>query len=345
MAQELMTVRRRKLPQLSPIGMGDWTQAVSTMLAQDELSELMTAVRAYLDELIGAIRVRNDIHKGYVEAWKIGDETARAFGSTIKVGFVNVPNWKMLPAIHAMKEASRAVKIFARQVQSLVMMDRVFTRISAVLTSVGASSDANAIDQALRQSRRFVVESDDMFSEIPLYRETKNAILMQAQGEWKMWKVPDDAVDDQRWLAAYFVAADKVVPIPKPPAPRDVRAAGLGALPLLASVLLYALAIMVGGFVIVRTVSQVLPDANSRARTAKELLLRRNEQKEDLRQDLLREGRSDAEVNRAMKAFDDETKRMIQEVPASTDIFSKFALPAAGALLGMGILAKIFKLW
>lgn len=338
-ATSLVQVKRRRIQDMHmrPPGMGDWGGAVTELIAGGELEKLNSAVRALLDKLIAAINSRAEIVQGYREAKALFADAQAKYGPPMmSVGYAEIPNQSVLPAFMAFGTAAKGVQVFAREVQTLGFLDRVFTQVSAALTRAGASNDANSIDQALAQLRRFTMETDNLFFSLaPEYNETKQKILAQAKPQWAALGVAANAYDDPKWMAGYIRAANIVVPIddqPEPPA--AVAEAGLGALPVLGAMLIWVIGIVVAGLVISSAISRILPDTNSKARTAEALLLKYQEQKAREAAEMRAAGYSEEQIKKRMDTIDDEKKRDLDKIPNPPSIMGWVVGGLAAAVVG-----------
>ncbi len=310
--------------------MGDWGAAVTGLVAAQELDQLNSAVRKLIDKLISAIGQRAGLLQGYQEA-KAALQSAQAkFGPAfISTGIIQVPNAALIPAMLAFGSAKKGVELMAREVQTMGFLDRVFTQVSAALTRVGLSNDANSIDQALAQIRRFNVDTDNMFfSQAPEYNQAKQAILRQAEAEWQALGVAKNAYDDPKWMAGYLRAAQSVVPIENiPQPPESVLDAGMGALPLLGALLIWAIGIVVAGLVLSEAISRILPDQNSKAKTAEKLLLAYQDQKAKEAAQMRAAGASEAQIQTRMNAIDEEAKKNVNNIPEPGSLFKWLLIP------------------
>jgi hypothetical protein len=322
-------------------GLGNFRQAVVSLIAEKELDQLISAVRKLNDEVISGINDRNSIITGYKEAKALLDEATRNFGPpVISTGLVSLPNTKVLPAYTAMVTARKGIQVLARKVQTLVMLDRIFTALSAELTKAGASNDANAIDITLAQVRRFVVETDNMASSLTDYMDTKRAILTLAEKKYAAAGVDRNAIDNPRWLAIYVQAAQEIVPIPQEPPP----SAGLGnPMPLLATVLIWVIGIVAAAVVAMRAISRLIPDQNSKAITAREIVLAAEKRKSEELARLRAAGASQAEIDAAMKSIDESTKRLLENIPEPKSPLGFLTIPIAIiSVLGIGKATGVF---
>jgi len=329
--------RGTREPLVLAYGVGDWREAIIGAIAGRELDLLMSAVRSLADDLVGAIEARGPVLEGWRRAKALAEEAQRLFGPPIlSAGLASVPNPKTLPAMMALGTARKGVQVFARQVQTLTLLDRVFTAISAELTRAGVRGEAEAVDATLRQLRRFVFETDNLMGAVPDYMDAKRAILSAAASEWAAWRVPSDAIGDPRWLAAYVKAADRVVPLPgRPGAPAELGQAGLSDLgsplaPLIAAII-WIVAIIAFAVVAANSIARLIPDQNSKAETARALLLAAEERKRQVELEMRRQGKSQAEINQAKASIDAEVKEVVAEIPEPKS-------PLAALLLPVGIL-------
>lgn len=311
-------------------GLGDFRQAVVGLIAGKELDQLMSAVRRLNDEVIRGISERKPIIDGYREAKALLDDAVRRFGPpTIPAGPASIPNVKVLPAYTAMATARKGIQVLARQVQTLGMLDRVFTAISVELTKAGASAEANGIDVTLAQVRRFIRDTDDAAPPVaPEYMGAKRAILLLAKRKYAAAGVDRNAIDNPKWLGLYIQAANEVVPIPQPSPPAG---AGLGnPLPVIAAVLIWVVGIVAAAVVASQAIARLIPDQNSKAVTARNIALEAERRKSEELARLRAAGASQAEIDAAMKSIDTSTKEAIAAVPEPKS-------PLGGILAPIGI--------
>lgn len=329
-------------------GMGDWGSAVTELIAQDELGRLNSAVRALIDKLIAAINSRAEVLSGYQEAAALFKDAQAQFGAPmINAGYALIPNPAVLPSYTAFGVAVKGVQVFAREVQTLGFLDRVFTQVSASLTRAGLANDANSIDQALAQIRRFNLETDNMFFRaVPEYNQTKQQILAQAKAEWAALGVAANAYDDPKWMAGYIRAANAVVPVEDQPGPPEaVAQAGLGELTLLGSLLIWVIGIVVAGLVISSTLSRILPDVNAKARTAEKLALAYQQQRADVAAQMRADGKSEDEIKQTMREISAEEEEAYRKIPESPSWFNwKWVVGIVAALGGGYVAAKMTRI-
>lgn len=347
------TVREKYGWQRPRAGMGDWGAAITEAIAGRDLERLLGAVLSLNDRLIEAVNARGAVLSGYKEAKALQEEALRLFGPPMmRIGLIPVPNWRILPAAMAFQTAKKAVQVFARQVMTLLQLNRVFTEISAALTRAGLKNDANGVDMTTNQIKRFVFETDNIFgSSVPEYGETKRAIASAADKEWMAWGVAKDAYGDPRWLAAFEKAADKVVLIPDKPEPpsalreRGLAEGGLGnPLPVLAVVVIWTVGILSASVLAGIAITRLIPDQNSKAKTARDLLLKAAEQKRQVELAMRQQGKSQAEIDAAKASIDKETEAAVKAIPEPKSPWG-FLLVPLGILAAAAIGGKAAGLW
>lgn len=321
-----------------PPGLGDWRGDVVSLIASKELGQLMSAVGKVSDQLLDAVVTRNDIYAGYVTA-KRNLEMARAsFGPDFSTGMygVRIPNSNTVDAQVAYGTASKAVSVFARQVQTLAELKIVFLRIQSALSAAGAASDADAMAGTINQITRFESETNAKFLPAPEYQNTINQLVAAFKDELRVWGVAENAYDDPRWLSAFLKAADKVVPIPgSPKLPQPALDAGLGAIPTIAWVIVGVVGVITAGFVLSSMLSQVIPDQNSKAETARQLLLSAQQQKAKVEAQMRAQGKSQAEIDDAKASIDADTKRSLSSIPDPGSPFGFLVIPGVVAAAGL----------
>lgn len=334
-------------------GMGDWKGDIAAAVAGNELNQLISGIFNLQNSLVEAINARNQILSGYTRAKAIYDDAEKLFGPPVQtVGFVPVPNFKTLPAQFALASATKGVRVFARQVQTLAELAIVFSKISEQLSAAYLANDANAVDMTVNQVNRFVIESDALFRGVPEYNSTKQKIIAAFKGELTLWGVGQNDYGDPRWFAAFVKAADKVVEIPgRPTAPQELGAGmsgmnGLGnPMPQLIIALLWVVAIAAATVTAMYAISKTISALNSEAETAKALILQRDREKEAYRAQLAAQGTPAAAITEAMKQFDAETDQQVKAIPKSAllgDILLYGGL-AAGGIAAVFILPEILK--
>lgn len=336
-------IQRRRVPVQG--GMGDWREAVAELVAGDELSELVRGIRGVQDRLRGAIVARKPILDGYVQAKALAQEATRLFGPLMSqpIGLIPTVNLKVVPAAEALRTATKGVEYMAREVFTLTMLDRVFTEISAALTQAGLSTDADSVWSTVQMIRRFTLETDDtFFSLVPEYGKTKEKLLSSTQSQWAHVGVASNAVGDPRWIQAVMDVAEQVVPLPAAAGASEgipegtSMMSGMGALPLLAVVLLKVLAIVATTVVAIVAIRQLIPNQNSKAETARELLLRYQAQKENEAAQMRAMGKSEAEIQSRMEAIDREAGAAVEKIPEPRSI-----LGTVGTVLAVAAAAAV----
>jgi len=321
-------------------GMADWGAAAVGLIADKELGALMKGVRGLIDKLISLIGARGAILDGYKVAHARYTSAQAKFGPLLIAGPMGMTqNVLLLPFASAYATAQKGVKVLAREVQTIGFLDRIFTQISAALTQAGLSSDANAIDQAVAQIRRFAIETDDLFFPIPEYMQTKRSILTEGVPIWRSLGVGATAYDDPKWMAGYLKAANAVVPVEgAPAAPADLQAAGMGALPIIAQMILYVIVIVSVGMSLASAISRVIPNQNAKAETAEKLLLEAQKQKAKEASQMRAAGASEAQIDARMAAIDTEVARAVSTVPDAPSLFKPMiavaGVVAAGYVAG-----------
>jgi hypothetical protein len=326
-------------------GFGDWRGDIAASIAGNEIDKLVSGIFKVQDSLINSINARNGIFDGYQQAKLIYSEAVKTFGDKAMT--------RLEPAISALTGATMAVKVFARQIQTLSELWVVFAEISSKLHAAGLYNDENAVNQTVNQVRRFVTESDAKFAGIPQYNGTKQEIIAAFVAELRMWGVDRNAYGDPRWFGAFIKAADKVVELPgRPTAPGEIASfgvSGLGGLgnplPMLIVALLWVLAIVAATVTLMYGINKTINALNSEAVTARDLILQRDKEKEQLRMELVRQGKGQAEINAAMAQFDRETRDQVKDIPKS-GLLSSLLLPlgiAAGGLVAVFVIPEIVR--
>lgn len=317
-------------------GFGDWTGDIALLTAGDQLDQLTKGIFAIQDSLVSAIEARNGILSEYRSAQIALADANRLFGVATS------EDSGSYDAKMAFTAAAMGVRVFARQIMTLSELQVVFSDISAKLTSAGLTQDADSIDQTTRQINRFVIESDTLFAQVVEYNQAKQAIIGQFKAELSAWSVAQNAYSDPRWFAAYVKAADKVVELPgRPTAPDELGNLGvsgmgdMGILPAAVVAVLWVIAIVGATVSIMYTVKKTIEALNSKAETAKALILQRDQEKEALRQQMIEGGSNQAEISAAMNDFDAETTKQVKDIPDSA--LAGLVLPLT--IVGGGIFA------
>ena len=300
-------------------GLGDFNEAVAGIVAGGELSKVVSAISSVQNELISAINAKGAVLDGYQKAEALFYEMA------------SQDTGEMGPFIAALEGARMGVQLFARQVQTLTELEIALSKVSVALYSAGLTSDSNSIDQTVAQIRRFVTETDGAFSQISEYRSTKLAIISAFASQLSAYGIGRSDYSNPQRFVAFGEAVRAVAPIPdEPPVPSEIDR-GLGALPLLAVGLLYALAIVAATVVAIVSVKSIISALNSKADTTKALLLQRSSEKETLRAQLYAQGASPETIRTAMATFDEDTEGMRKKIPDS-GLLSELMMPIAAAL-------------
>jgi len=318
-------------------GLGDFRSALSSMIAEGSLNELLRGIFKVQDLLVSSINSRGEIFEGHSRAQDLYADSAQFGPEMIPMPFgAGLINPYRIPALQAVESANFGVAAFARQVLTLNQLARIFGGVSSALTEAGLANDANSVDQTLAQMRRFIQESDNLFAGVGIYRDTKAQILqIFEQTELPMWGVSPQAVDDPRWIQAFVKAADKVVELPDVDTSLPPGVSGLGALPVLAAAILWGIGIVAAAVTAMYAIRKIIDALNSKAITARELILQRDREKEALRMKMIESGASPEEIDTAMKAFDEETARQVKSVPDGMGL-------GTVALIGAGLLALAF---
>lgn len=319
-------------------GMGDdWGGAVAGMIAGDELNQLVSAILNINDQLVGMINSRASVRDGYLQAKQTYDQAMQSFDG-FDVGDLE-------PVQLALGTAKKGVQVYARQVQTLTMLDHVFTEISIALGSAGLKSDASNVDATLNQIRRFTIDTDNAFAGIPDYMAAKQLILGTAQVMWNSAGVPTNAYSNPSWFNLYVKASNQAVPIPnQPELPDELRAAGMGALPIIATMLIWVIGVIVAGVVISKALASAIPNQNSKAETVKQILLKAADEKARVRSEMMAQGRSQEEIDQAMTSIDRGAAAASKDVPDAPSMLGYVLIPLG---LGIGgiILAKFLKVF
>jgi hypothetical protein len=322
-----------------PQGIGDWRGDIASMIASDELDKLISAVRKLNDQLIDAITARNGIYSGYMVAKRNLTAARASFGDDFVSGpmGITIPNMDTIDAQIAYGTAVKAVRVFARQTQTLAELQIVFMRIQTALAAVGDTNDADAVAGTLSQMNRFQTETNSMFrGTVPEYQEAVNQLITSFNGELQSWGVSANAYDDPRWLAAFLKAADKVVPIPgRPELPQQALDAGLGIIPVIAWVIVGVVGVITAGFVLSSMLSKLIPDQNSKAETARQIALAAQQRKAQEEARLRAQGASQATIDAAKASIDEDTHRQIQDIPEPGSPFGFLIIPGAVAAAGL----------
>lgn len=333
-----------------------WRQSIAELVAGDELNVLMKGVRDLSGKLTSAINARNSILSDRIEAEKLYQEAIRLGGPPfMAMGFVNTPNPMVLPAMKALETARKGVRLYAREVFTLTMLDRVFTRISVELGRQTLTGEANAIDGVLNQIRRFVIETDNRFRVAPEYMETKGEILQAAKSQWAHMGVPANAFDDPRWMEGIMKAADQVIPVPLPRSYRPPEISegiqegtsmmqGMGSVTVLVVVLLKVLGIVAATVVAIVAIKRLIPDQNLKAEKTSEILKEYADRKTKIERQMRALGKSEVEISRRMEEIDSEAQRAVKGIPDAPSPFGGI-LKTAGVVLGVVAGTKIVGVW
>lgn len=334
-------------------GLGDWMSdlksAVVGWIGAKQLYRLTSAVFKLNDQLRGLVESRNAIYDGYVVAKKLyGEAVLRAGGSAVVwIASTPVPHPYVLPSMQSLAAAKQGAEGFARQISTILQLSKVFNAISKVLTAEGKPEDANSIDQVTGQINRFVYDTDNKFAAIPEYGAAKAKIMSAALHEWGVWGVSSDAMSDPRWFLAFAKAAQMSIPMegdvwPPPELSGDDGLSGLGEPLTLLAAIIWVVGIIAGALVVMFTISKLIDAFNSKAVSTEKLVLQRDKEKEALRQQMIKAGKTQAEIDAAMKTFDAETKNQAKDIPESglTGSITTIAIAALAALVGLKV-AKV----
>ncbi len=342
-AKRRRSKRKSARPAAPLSGLGDWKGDIALAIAGKDLDKLVSAIMSVQDKMVEAINARPVALDGYRKAKALYDDATRRWGPPSfsvpmpYTGSINVPNPRVASALYALNGARQSVEVFARMAQTLSLLDRVFTNISAELTRAGLAQEANNVDMTTRQVKRFLYDSDNAFAAVPEFMAAKGRIMNVAYAEWQAWGVDGGAIGDPRWLQAYLKAADKVVRVPGAEAPPAGGVAGMGdPLGPLAFVLISVIGGIVATVVAIHGINKLVGAWNSKAETARVLILQRDREKEEMRKAMAAAGRPQAEIDAAVKAFDENTKQQVKDIPEGRDPFGSIAL-----VLGIGVAAMI----
>lgn len=306
-------------------GLGDVASSFSAMVAGEEnLDKLRKGVAQAQDAIRKVIETRAPLLAGYRIAEVAYNEIKGKYGPELMgIGMVRFPNPNYVPALSALVTAQDAMKQYARQVHQSENLAIVFMRISEALTKAGLKNDANYVDQFTSLSNRFTIETGNLLRGIPAYQGTINSIIEAFKQELSAAGVAPNAYDDPRWYQAYLRAADKVVPLPE--AARagmgefDEAVSGLGIEPVTISLIIAGIVklVIVLGLIasVLYALSRLLPDANSKAKTARDLLVQRETDWTKIEAQMRAQGKSQAEIDAARKSWEAGTRKTIEEIP------------------------------
>lgn len=306
-------------------GLGDFNDAMASMIAGGELSKLTSAIFKIQDELISASSSRAAVLEGFQKAEALYYEAA-----SNDVGDLTV-------FLEAIEGAKLGVRLYARQIQTLTQFEIILSKVSSSLYSAGLTNDSNAVDQTVAQIRRFVSDTDSAFGGIPEYSKTKLSIISAFASELSRAGISRNDYANPAWFSAFGRAASAVVPIENEPSAPEGLGGGLGALPLLAVAILYGLAIVAATIVAIVSVRSVIAALNSKAETAGKLILQRSSDREVLRRQLYAQGASEEVIDSTLSKFDEDTKKDLNNIPGSS-LLSELLVP-----IGIGI-ATLFGL-
>ena len=323
--------------------LGDWQGDIAASIAGGDLDKVTAAIRGLSDQLNSVIAAKNSILNGYLTAKRNYDSAVALFGPpVIPMPLVGLaPNPKIYPFLQALTAAGLGVKLLARKAHMLTKLNLVFGQIAAALLRAGLPTDSASVDGVSRQISRFTADVGTSFSGVPLYAETIRSLNDAADQEWRLWGVDASAQNDPRWLQAYLKAADKSVPLPA------AGLSGLGEIGNPLAPVFVALIIVIAGVVAavvaIKTASMAIDALNSKAETARELILAAEERKRQVQVEMVKAGKSKAEIDAAMKKIDDETNVNVKNIPES-GLLSSLAVPvgiAVAALVGLKVAGAI----
>jgi len=301
-------------------GLGDWKSALSMMIAEGELNRLLSAVFQLNDQLRGLVESRNGIYDGYAVAKKLYDEAVSKAGGAFDYVFgATVPKPEVLPSLQSLATTKIGIEQFARQVSTILQLVKVFNSVAVTLQGAGMTQDSDNVSLTVNQVNKFVYDTDNKFAGVPEYSAMKSKIMSAALAEWKAWGISSDDTSNPWWFQAFIKAAQRVCPVDGDQwPPPGFAGTGMGALTVLAQVILWVVGIIATAVTIMYSISKLIAAMNSKAETAKQLILDRNAQKEQLRAQMVAAGKSQADINAAMAAFDAETKKQVADIPESS---------------------------
>jgi hypothetical protein len=319
-------------------GLGDWKGDIAAAVASGELDQLMSGVRKAQDTLIAAINARGPAITAYQTAKGLFDDATASYGPPfLSSGMgVSVPNVKVFPAAQALTSAAEGMRFFARQVQTLLELEVVLSKISEGLFNAGLRNEEASVNAAITQIRRFTTETDTLLRGIKEYVETKNKVVAAFNKTLASRGIHHTASDDPRWFEAYMDAADQVVPMPKEVSGGVAGLGGLGLAPALI-VLVKVIAIIAATVTAIHAINKITSALNSKAETAREVILQRERDWSRIEADMRSAGKPQSEIDAARKAWEQGTKKSVESIPEPSGIF--VALPATLIALAVGAVA------
>ncbi len=316
-------------------GMGDIKSDVAAAIASKELDELMSGVRKVQDALIDAINARPSTLKNY--------QTAAANYDAARETYSDGASDALEAAQKAKDAAVVGVQFFARQVQTLAELQIVFGQVSAGLQAAGLSNETDATDQTTRQINRFVIETDNLFSGVPEYSDTKYAIISAFNRELSGNRVNQNDYSNRGWFQSYMNAVEKVVPLPKGAGQGLSGLTGFRGMAGLGNPMapaLVALIVLVAGVVAtvaaIKAINKLAEVFNSKAETARQLVLQRDQNWASMESQMRSSGASEEEIDTARAKWNAQTKAAVDNIPESPSIGGSVGI-VAGILLAAGV--------
>lgn len=324
--------------------LGDWKSDIASAIASKELDQLVKSIFRVQDYLSDAIAQRNPVAQGYREAKRLLDDSLKIVPAYIVVGFTQVPNPLLIPQLTAVASAKQGIAYFARQVQTLNEISVVFLNIANILSEKGLKTDAESINTTYRQILKFSTETDAVMRDITYYNDVKMNLIAAFNSELASAGISKTDYGNPGWFQAFLRAADKVVPIPDA-AKKEVGLTGfgmgdLGALPVLIGALIAVILSVGAVLVALKAVSRLIPDQNSKAETARQLLLKAQERKAAVEMQMRAQGATEDEIKARLSEIDKETEAAVGQIPEPKSPLASLALPA-GIIAGGAILLKI----
>lgn len=314
-------------------GMGDIKSDVAAAIASKELDELMSGVRKVQDALIDAINARPSTLKNY--------QTAAANYDAARSSYSDGADDAMVAAQKAVDASVLGVQFFARQVQTLAELQIVFGQVSAGLMAAGLSNERDAVDQTLKQLGRFIIETDNLFSQVPEYSDTKYAIISSFNRELSANRVNPNDYSNRGWFQSYMNAVEKVVPLPKGTGLSGLTGfRGMGGLGNPMAPALVALIILVAGVVAtvvaIKAINKMAEVFNSKAETARQLVLQRDQNWASMEAQMRAQGATEDQIDAARAKWNAQTKTAVDQIPESPSIGGSVGI-VAGILLAAGV--------
>lgn len=314
-------------------GMGDIKSDVAAAIASRELDELMSGVRKVQDSLIEAINARPSTLKNY--------QTAAANYDAARESYSDGASDALDAAQKAKDAAVIGVQFFARQVQTLAEIQIVFGQVSAGLQAAGLRNETDAVDQTIRQVNRFVIETDNLFTQVPEYSDTKYAIISAFNRELSGNRVNPNDYANRGWFQSYMNAVEKVVPLPKGTGLSGLTGfRGMGGLGNPMAPALVALIVLVAGVVAtvvaIKAINKMAEVFNSKAETARQLVLQRDQNWTSIEAQMRSQGASEAQIDAARAKWNAQTKAAVDQIPEAPSIGGSVGI-VAGILLAAGV--------